>query len=197
VFAIADGAIPSNKDRGSILRRLIRRAMVCARRLNIKTSFTAPVATSVIQVMQNYYPYLKNETTRVLDALRNEEKLFNQTLEHGFKLFEETIKAKHLDIETVFQMVDTYGFPFEIIVELARERNIEIDETAFNKRFEKHQTISRANHDVKGLSSQNTHLLKFDLHSTYEYFEISLHGAKVIGCFDEKFKPLKTLDGKG
>lgn len=197
VFAIADGAMPSNKDRGSILRRLIRRAMVCARRLDIKTSFTAPVAISVVDVMQNYYPYLKNEIQRVTDVLASEEKLFNITLDHGFKLFEETVKTKKLDIETVFQMVDTYGFPFEIIVELARERRIEINEDEFNKRFEKHQTISRSNHEVKGMASQNDNLLNFTIPSTYEYFKTSLQNAEVIGCFDENFKPVNSFNGKG
>jgi alanyl-tRNA synthetase len=195
-FAIADGAIPSNKERGSVLRRLIRRAMISARRLEIKQNFTMDVVSGVIKAMVSYYPYLKQHQPRISEILNKEEMLFNQTLERGFKLFDEVVSQKQLHIDNVFKLVDTYGFPFEIIAELAKERGLEISEAAYQKKLAEHQNISRANTDVKGLLTQNEHLLNFRETSTFDYEKL-VDSAKIIALFDEKFKPITELRGVG
>jgi alanyl-tRNA synthetase len=107
--------------------------MVCGRKLGIEGSFLGDVSLAVINVMNDYYPYLNDSKNDVLMILEKEEKLFNQTLNKGFKLFESVVEAtkKIIDTETVFKLVDTFGFPFEIILELAKENDLEIDENAF------------------------------------------------------------------
>jgi alanyl-tRNA synthetase len=195
-FAIADGAIPSNKDRGSVLRRLIRRAMISARKLTIKTSFSAAVVQSIVKVMQQYYPYLKENQDRIIQIITKEEALFNQTLEHGFKLFDEIITQKKLHIDNIFKLVDTYGFPFELIAELAQERGIEIDEKAYERKLQAHQNISRANLETKGMASQNENLINFTKPSTFDYDKIN-NNAEVIALFDKEFTPVNTLSTNG
>jgi alanyl-tRNA synthetase len=195
-FAIADGAVPSNKERGSVLRRLIRRAMISARRLGIKQNFSAMIVPSIILVMQPYYSYLIENENRVIQILTKEEELFNQTLEYGFKLFDEVIAQKNLNIDNIFRLVDTYGFPFELIVELAKERGIEIDETAYERRLGIHQDVSRANLETKAMAAQNKNLLKFTQPSIFNYNQVDI-SAKIIGLFDKNFTPIKILSDVG
>jgi alanyl-tRNA synthetase len=195
-FAIADGAIPSNKERGSILRRLIRRVMISARRLEIKQNFSASIVKSIVETMDVYYPYLKEHESRVIKVLQKEEELFNQTLERGFKLFDEFISKKDLHIDNVFKLVDTYGFPFELIVELAQERGITIDETAYEKKLQQHQDTSRANLETKAMASQNENLINFVKQSTFDYCKYD-DESKIIGLFDNNFNPVNTLTKKG
>jgi alanyl-tRNA synthetase len=195
-FAIGDGAIPSNKERGSILRRLIRRAMISARRLGIKQSFSEVIVKSIVTAMQEYYPYLEESQERIIQILTKEEELFNQTLEHGFKLFDEVISQKNLHIDHIFKLVDTYGFPFELIVELAKERDVEIDEAAYERKLQEHQNISRANLETKGMASQNESLIKFIEPSIFDYAKVS-DTSKVIGLFDKTFSLVNTLTKTG
>lgn len=196
VFAIADGAVPSNKERGSVLRRLIRRAMISARRLQIKKSFISPVCIGVITATDEYYPYLKQSQERIVDVLTKEEELFKLTLENGFKLFDEIISKNDLHIDNVFKLVDTYGFPFEIIAELAKERGVVIDEATYEKKLQTHREVSRANLDVKGMVSQKEGLINFTTPSTFDYSKLTTK-SKIIGLFNNDFKNVKTLDELG
>jgi alanyl-tRNA synthetase len=195
-FAIADGALPSNKERGSVLRRLIRRSMISARRLQINDKFSAKVADEVIEVMNQYYPYLSKQRTHIHNILNKEEALFSETLEHGFKLFENAIKQNQLSIDNIFKLVDTYGFPFEIIVELANERNIKIDEAAYQKKMFEHQNISRGNFETKGMILQNQTLVQFTENSTFDYDKL-VDTAKIIGLFDLNFHPVTINNNEG
>jgi alanyl-tRNA synthetase len=191
-FAIADGAIPTNKERGSILRRLIRRAMISARRLAIKENFSEPVVIAIITAMSEYYPYLQNNRDRIIQILTKEERLFNQTLERGFKLFDEIISQKHFHIDEIFKLVDTYGFPFELIVELAKERGVTINEADYERKLQAHQDISRGTFETKGMLSQNENLILFDKPSVFDYDQTKVT-AKVIGLFNEAFAPVSSL----
>ncbi|GHU26342.1 hypothetical protein FACS1894152_0760 [Bacilli bacterium] len=180
-----------------MIRKLIRRAMVSAKRLGINKSFLGCVAKSVIKTMANSYPYLVKSEKNIVAVLEKEEALFLVTLGKGYELFETSIKNKTIDTETLFKLVDTYGFPFEIINELALAKNVIIDVVAFNQRFKKHQAISKSANDVKGMLSQNADLVSFKMQSIFDYEHLEIKDAKVTACFDEKFKPIKKLDGKG
>lgn len=148
VFIAADpsGIKPSNTDQGYILRRLIRRAIRHARKLNIDidSDWEKRLALCFIDEYSSYYPELEQNKDVVLDVLRLEKEKFNKTLEKGLKVFNKTIKStKLIDGYTAFHLYDTYGFPIELTVEVANDEGIEVDVDGFNKFFKEHQEKSR------------------------------------------------------
>ncbi len=151
VFISADpsGIKPSNTDQGYILRRLIRRAIRYAKKLNIDidSNWEEEVALMIINKYKNFYPELEENRKVVLDVLKDEKNKFNRTLEHGLKEFEKItskIVDGKMDKDNAFRLYDTFGFPIELTVELAKEMNIEVDEKGFEEKFKAHQEISRA-----------------------------------------------------
>lgn len=148
VFIAADpvGIKPSNTDQGYILRRLIRRAIRHAKKLNIDVNgpWDEQIAEKIIEKYQNYYKELKENKNIVLNVLKEEKIKFNRTLEKGLKEFEKLAnKTDHLDGTAAFHLYDTYGFPIELTVELAKERNISVNETEFQEKMKEHQEKSR------------------------------------------------------
>ena len=151
VFISADpsGIKPSNTDQGYILRRLIRRAIRYAKKLNIDidSNWEEEVALMIINKYKDFYPELEENRKVVLDVLKDEKNKFNRTLEHGLKEFEKItskIVDGKMDKDNAFRLYDTFGFPIELTVELAKEMNIEVDEKGFEEKFKAHQEISRA-----------------------------------------------------
>lgn len=148
IFIAADPAkiLPSNTDQGYILRRLIRRAIRYAKKLNmdINSNWEATIATAIIDQYENYYPELKREKDNILKILGDEKNKFNKTLERGLKEFEKIAnKVTEIDKTTAFHLYDTYGFPIELTIELANERNISVDEEGFQEKMKEHQEKSR------------------------------------------------------
>jgi len=142
VFIIADGITPSNTEQGYVLRRLIRRAVKCGKELGIK-NFTEHVAMPVFEIY-NDYEILKKKKKKILEELEKEEKKFLETLEQGIIVFEKLTKGKkELTGENAFLLYQSYGFPFELTLELAREKNIKVDEKAYQNELQKHQELSR------------------------------------------------------
>ena len=145
-FIIADpaGIRPSNTDQGYILRRLIRRMIRHAKKLNIEIDlpFEQILATMIILKYAKYYPELDSNKDTILEVLHNEKVKFNRTLEKGLREFEK-VSNKNIDGVTAFHLFDTYGFPLELTEELAREKGIEVDVDGFNKKFKEHQELSR------------------------------------------------------
>jgi alanyl-tRNA synthetase len=151
VFAIADGAIPTPKDRGSVLRKLIRRTMVCCKNLQCSDNVLNIVVEGVIEAMNGFYPYLVENKSNILAVVEKERKIFNQTLSKGYKLFNEVILVnKEISGKVAFDLVQTYGFPFEVIKELARENGGSVNEKEFEVEFQHHREISRANQVKSG-----------------------------------------------
>ena len=155
VFISADKSSikPSNTDQGYILRRLIRRAIRHAKKLNIDISsnWEEVIALKIIEQYENYYQELKENKSIVLDVLKNEKIKFNRTLEKGLKEFEKIITTceNSLNKDLAFKLYDTYGFPIELTVELANEKNITVDVEGFQEKFKKHQELSRAGSSQK------------------------------------------------
>ncbi len=148
VFIAADpsGIKPSNTDQGYILRRLIRRAIRHARKLNIDiaSNWEEEIAKIFILEYQDTYKELKENEQVVLDVLKNEKEKFNRTLEKGLKVFEKLTKnMQNVDGETAFHLYDTYGFPIELTIEVAKEANMSVDIDGFKKKFSEHQEKSR------------------------------------------------------
>ncbi len=146
VFISADpaGIKPSNTDQGYILRRLIRRAIRHAKKLNIDVngSWEQEIAKIIIMKFKKYYKELEENEEVVYEVLKNEKQKFNRTLEKGLKEFEK-VSNKDIDAVTAFHLYDTYGFPIELTVELAKERGLQVDEEGFRKKFQEHQELSR------------------------------------------------------
>ena len=146
VFISADpaGIKPSNTDQGYILRRLIRRAIRHAKKLNIdiNSSWEEQIAKLLISKYKKYYSELDSNEIVVLEVLKNEKEKFNKTLEKGLREFAK-VSNKDIDGETAFHLYDTYGFPIELTEELAHDAGINVDVKGFQEKFKAHQELSR------------------------------------------------------
>ena len=150
VFILGDeaGIKPSNTDQGYILRRLIRRAIRHAKKLEIdeNSNWEVIIANMIIDKYAKYYHELTKNKEVILEGLTNEKIKFNKTLAKGLKEFEKI--TNHLDTKTLnkdlaFKLYDTYGFPIELTVELAKEQGINVDVEGFKEKFKAHQELSR------------------------------------------------------
>ena len=150
VFIAADpaGIKPSNTDQGYILRRLIRRTIRYAKKLNIdiNSNWEEQIALLIISKYEKYYTELQTNKDVVLELLKNEKIKFNRTLEKGLKEFNKIVnnlEDKTLNKDLAFKLYDTYGFPIELTVELAKEQGITVDAQGFKDKFKAHQELSR------------------------------------------------------
>jgi len=150
-FMLADGVRPSNTDRGYVLRRLLRRAAQHAQKLEVQDgeaadSMLVRCAVSYIEKYKQAYPELESEEMhrQISDEIWKEEKQFAHTLESGMREFEKVAKAGHISSAEAFLLFTTYGFPFEMTLELAHERGIDVDEVGFATAMRKHRELSRA-----------------------------------------------------
>ena len=165
-FLIADGAYPGNKDQGYFVRRLIRRAVRFAHKLGIENNFCSDIAKIYIKYYQDAYTDLLEKSENIFEELEKEEEKFRKTLEKGLKEFDKAVGnflsineegdfleindnedkltiSRELSGKIVFNLYATYGFPIELIREIAKEKNIKIDEEKFKEEFAKHQELSR------------------------------------------------------
>ena len=146
VFISADpaGIKPSNTDKGYILRRLIRRAIRHAKKLNIDitSDWEKQIAKLIIDKYKKYYKELSDNEMVVYDVLKNEKEKFNRTLEKGLREFSK-VSLKDIDASTAFHLYDTYGFPIELTLELASDAGIKVDVEGFKTKFKEHQELSR------------------------------------------------------
>jgi len=148
VFAIGDGVLPSNTDRGYIVRRLIRRAVRYSDILGIKKEFLHTLVDVVIKKYENVYPNLTQKSKEIKSEIQQEEGRFRKTLERGIREFEK-IDTKHISGKHAFDLYQTYGFPVEMTKELAQEKNIIVDEEEFKEELAKHQELSRVGAEKK------------------------------------------------
>ena len=166
VFISSDnsGIKPSNTDQGYILRRLIRRAIRHAKKLNIdiNSNWDIEIAKLIIDKYKKYYDELSKNENVVYEVLTNEKNKFNKTLEKGLKEFEKIINNTNdiLNKDLAFKLYDTYGFPIELTVELAKEKNINVDVEGFKEKFREHQDKSRlgSNQKFKGGLAGNSEI---------------------------------------
>ena len=142
------GIKPSNTDQGYILRRLIRRTIRYAKKLNIdiNSDWEQQLAELIINKYSKYYGELERNKNDILETLKNEKLKFNRTLEHGLKEFEKVVKnveGTTINKDTAFRLYDTFGFPIELTEELAEERGLKVDTEGFKQKFAEHQEKSR------------------------------------------------------
>ena len=148
VFISADfsGIKPSNVGQGYILRRLIRRTIRHAKKLNIdiNSDWDLQIASLIMDKYEKYYNELKVNRNVVLEVLKAEKEKFNKTLEKGLKEFEKVTKNNQdIDATNAFRLYDTFGFPIELTMELANELNLKVDYEGFKEKFKAHQELSR------------------------------------------------------
>ena len=143
-FIIADGAVPSNTEQGYVLRRLIRRAIRYAKNLGIPqdADLTTPLVKKILKIYDDY-EHLQNNKQKIIDELNKEEEKFEKTLEKGLRQFTKMSSDNIISGKQAFLLYQSYGFPIEITIELAKEKGIKVDEEGFHKELERHQKLSQ------------------------------------------------------
>ena len=164
MMIICDGGVPSNTDRGYILRRLIRRLTRHLNKLGISIENFQEIIDITIDNLKEMYPELAENREKIHKVILEEQQKFMHTLENGEREFEKAVKRareqgkERIDGNVVFKLYETYGFPLEMTIELAKEQGIEIDVTEFDKLFKEHQEKSKMGSENKfkgGLAEQN------------------------------------------
>lgn len=146
-FLITDGVIPSNEGRGYVLRRIIRRAIRHGNKLGLKDAFFYKLVPVLVQEMGEAYPELTAAQAQIEKLLKQEELQFAKTLEQGLKILEDEITKlsdNTLPGEIIFKLYDTYGFPFDLTADIARERDLKLDVAGFDAAMAKQRETAKA-----------------------------------------------------
>ncbi|HHU7430836.1 TPA: alanine--tRNA ligase [Escherichia coli] len=182
-FLIADGVMPSNENRGYVLRRIIRRAVRHGNMLGAKETFFYKLVGPLIDVMGSAGEDLKRQQAQVEQVLKTEEEQFARTLERGLALLDEELaklSGDTLDGETAFRLYDTYGFPVDLTADVCRERNIKVDEAGFEAAMEEQRRRAR---EASGFGADYNAMISVDSASEFKgYDHLELNG-KVTALF--------------
>ncbi|EMV39941.1 alanine--tRNA ligase [Escherichia coli] len=182
-FLIADGVMPSNENRGYVLRRIIRRAVRHGNMLGAKETFFYKLVGPLIDVMGSAGEDLKRQQAQVEQVLKTEEEQFARTLERGLALLDEELaklSGDTLDGETAFRLYDTYGFPVDLTADVCRERNIKVDEVGFEAAMEEQRRRAR---EASGFGADYNAMIRVDSASEFKgYDHLELNG-KVTALF--------------
>ncbi len=199
-FALADGASFGNHGRDYVLRRLLRRAVRYGKKLGVEEPFIYKLVPTVVDVMKVSYPYLKDHEKKVMDKIKKEEELFHKTLLDGEKKLNEIMEAstnKTISGADAFKLYDTYGFPFELTLEIAEERGFSVSKEEFDEYMKHQQEQARlAREEVSSMNLQNEDLINFKEPSTFVGYDTLEVKTKIIGLFDGD-KMVNTLTNKG
>ncbi|CDH24249.1 alanine--tRNA ligase [Xenorhabdus bovienii] len=182
-FLICDGVIPSNENRGYVLRRIIRRAIRHGNMLGAKETFFYKLVAPLIKIMGAAGDELKHQQSLVEQVLKTEEEQFARTLERGLQLLDEELaklSGDILDGETAFRLYDTYGFPVDLTADVCRERNIKVDEAGFDVAMENQRRRAR---ESSGFGTDYNEQIKVDGRSDFSGYEHNSQQATVIAIF--------------
>ncbi|HAU3159155.1 TPA: alanine--tRNA ligase [Salmonella enterica subsp. houtenae] len=192
-FLVADGVLPSNENRGYVLRRIIRRAVRHGNMLGAKETFFYKLVGPLIEVMGSAGEELKRQQAQVEQVLKTEEEQFARTLERGLALLDEELaklQGDTLDGETAFRLYDTYGFPVDLTADVCRERNIKVDEAGFEAAMEEQRRRAR---DASGFGADYNAMIRVDSASEFKgYDHLELNG-KVTALFVDG-KAVEAID---
>ena len=199
-FLIYDGVIPSNEQRGYVLRRLIRRAARHGKLLGIKENFLVDVSKVVMEAYNMEYPELLEDSERIFKILNAEESKFQETIEQGLGILnsyieeEKSIHSNVLPGDKAFKLYDTYGFPLDLTKEILEEEKMTVDEEAFNKNMQDQKIRAREGRNVSsaGWSEKNTDYLKALETTEFLGYTDNECTGKVIKLFKDE-KEVSTL----
>ncbi|MFM0737119.1 alanine--tRNA ligase [Paraburkholderia xenovorans] len=198
-FLIVDGVIPGNEGRGYVLRRIVRRAIRHGYKLGKKGSFFHRMVPDLVAQMGDAYPELKDAEQRVTDVLRQEEERFFETIEHGMSILESALAdldakgGKTLDGELAFKLHDTYGFPLDLTADVCREREVTVDEAAFDEAMARQREQARAAGKFKMAQGLDYSGAKTTFHG---YEKIAFDDAKVIALYVDGASVQQVEDGQ-
>ncbi|MDQ8996477.1 alanine--tRNA ligase [Acinetobacter soli] len=184
-FLIADGVNPSNEGRGYVLRRIIRRAVRHGNKLGATGSFFHKMLQPLIDVMGDAYPQLKTDQARIEATLLKEEEQFAKTLEQGLKLLEgelAQLAGKVIPGETVFKLYDTYGFPTDLTADIARERDLEIDQIGFEREMEAQRRRAR---DAGKFAVDYNSIVKVDGETQFDGYDATSGHGQIIAIYKD------------
>ena len=186
-FAIGDGALPSNEGRGYVLRRLLRRAVRYAKQIGIEKPFMFELVPTVGEIMQDFYPEVKEKTEFIQRVIKNEENRFHETLDGGLAILSEVIKkeqAQGLNVipgSDAFRLYDTYGFPVELTEEYAQEAGMSVDHEGFEAAMEEQRERARAARaDVDSMQVQSEVLANLKQESNFVGYDTLQTETKVV-----------------
>ena len=196
-FALADGAYFSNEGRGYVLRRLVRRAIRYANKLNLPIGSLSSLVEVVCKTMSHYYSYLYEQQEKVSKMILFEEEKFSKTLKQGENLLNSYLSSgDFLDGKDAFLLYDTYGFPFELTLEIASEKGKKVDVDGYKKAMEEQKQKARAARGkLESFKAQDKDLMEFNLPSEFIY-EDEILESKVIGIFKDG-KQVESIDDYG
>lgn len=205
VFAVSDGALPSNEGRGYVLRRLLRRAVRYGKEINIDKPFMYKLVPIVGDIMKDYYPDVLQNTEFIQRVIQNEEERFHETLNEGLEIFSSLIqraKAEGKDTipgEEVFRLYDTYGFPVELTEEYAEEEKMKVDHEGFEKAMaEQRERARSARQEAESMQVQSGVLGKLKVASEfvgYDTLQVNTNVEAIVkeGELVEEARPGETV----
>ena len=194
-FLIADGVNPSNEGRGYVLRRIIRRAVRHGNKMGATGTFFYKMLQPLIDAMGTAYPELEQRRNVIEAALIREEELFAKTLEQGLKLLEgelANLKGKTIPGETVFKLYDTYGFPADLTADIARERELEIDEAGFEVEMAAQRQRAR---DAGKFAVDYNNIVKVDSETQFNGYEATQGQGQIIAIYKDGVQVDEVVEG--
>ncbi|MFW2016219.1 alanine--tRNA ligase [Acinetobacter ursingii] len=194
-FLIADGVNPSNEGRGYVLRRIIRRAVRHGNKLGATGTFFYKMLQPLIDVMGEAYPELKHDQARIEATLIKEEEQFAKTLEQGLKLLEgelAQLTGKVIAGETVFKLYDTYGFPTDLTADIARERDLEIDEVGFKREMEAQRRRAR---DAGKFAVDYNSIVKVEGETQFDGYNATAGQGQIIAIYKDGEQVDEVVEG--
>ncbi|UZE27956.1 alanine--tRNA ligase [Pseudomonas asplenii] len=184
-FLIADGVLPSNEGRGYVLRRIIRRACRHGNKLGAKGSFFYQIVAALVAEMGEAFPELKSQQAHIERVLKAEEEQFAKTLEQGLKILEQDLaelKGSIVPGDVVFKLYDTYGFPMDLTGDIARERNLTLDEAGFEREMQAQRERARS---ASAFGMDYNSLVKVDVATEFTGYSATAGSAKVVALYKE------------
>ncbi|MDR6578806.1 alanine--tRNA ligase [Pseudomonas extremaustralis] len=184
-FLIADGVLPSNEGRGYVLRRIIRRACRHGNKLGASGSFFYQIVSALVAEMGDAFPELKQNQAHIERVLKAEEEQFAKTLEQGLKILEQDLAGLQGSVvpgDVVFKLYDTYGFPMDLTGDIARERNLTLDEAGFEREMEAQRVRARS---ASSFGMDYNSLVKVDVATEFTGYKATSGAAKVVALYKD------------
>ena len=182
-FLIADGVLPSNEGRGYVLRRIIRRACRHGNKLGAQGSFFYQIVAALVAEMGDAFPELKGQQAHIERVLKAEEEQFAKTLEQGLKILEQDLaelKGSVVPGDVVFKLYDTYGFPMDLTGDIARERELTLDEAGFEREMNAQRERARS---ASSFGMDYNSLIKVDAPTVFLGYDATHGNGKVIALY--------------